>query len=98
MIKLCLYVLCLCFNDCNVQVNAWAASKMRLGQFYGSTEVRILTVNQLGPEDARFSAWAKKVCLSALLKLITDFIERCFSGSIVICNGLLQNRYQGLCL
>ncbi|VDD90985.1 unnamed protein product [Enterobius vermicularis] len=47
-------------KEAEEQVNAWAASKMRLGQFYGSTEVRILTVNQLGPEDARFSAWAKK--------------------------------------
>lgn len=53
-----------------LQIRAWAESKKNLpGKFTGSTGVNILKADQLGPDDPRFSVWAKKVCWIALQDL-----------------------------
>jgi len=39
----------------------WAEVELPPGQFLGSTGVQTLTPEELGTEDRRFQAWAKKV-------------------------------------
>ncbi|VIO96170.1 Uncharacterized protein BM_BM3008 [Brugia malayi] len=44
-----------------IKIRAWAESKKNLpGKFTGTTGVNILKADQLGPDDPRFSVWAKK--------------------------------------
>uniref|UniRef100_A0AAF5PZX5 G-patch domain-containing protein n=1 Tax=Wuchereria bancrofti TaxID=6293 RepID=A0AAF5PZX5_WUCBA len=44
-----------------IKIRAWAESKKNLpGKFTGTTGVNILKADQLGPDDSRFSVWAKK--------------------------------------
>ena len=43
------------------QANAWAQSKQLPGQFTGTTDVRILSQQELAGPDKRNQAWAKKV-------------------------------------
>ncbi|EJW86407.1 hypothetical protein WUBG_02681 [Wuchereria bancrofti] len=51
--------------NATLQIRAWAESKKNLpGKFTGTTGVNILKADQLGPDDSRFSVWAKKVLLS----------------------------------
>ncbi|VDN02758.1 unnamed protein product [Thelazia callipaeda] len=51
--------LCVLFHD--LEINAWAESKRSLpGKFTGSTGVEVLNAHQLGPNNSRFSLWAKK--------------------------------------
>ena len=50
-VQLCIYF----------QANAWAQSKQLPGQFTGTTDVRILSQQELAGPDKRNQAWAKKV-------------------------------------
>jgi len=48
----------------------WAEVDLPPGQFLGSTGVQTLTPEELGIEDRRFQAWAKKVYfISAMLNV-----------------------------
>nr|CTP81759.1 Bm3008, isoform a [Brugia malayi] len=48
-------------KEADDQIRAWAESKKNLpGKFTGTTGVNILKADQLGPDDPRFSVWAKK--------------------------------------
>ncbi|VBB29311.1 unnamed protein product [Acanthocheilonema viteae] len=49
------------FDLSDSKIRAWAESKKNLpGKFTGSTGVNVLKADQLGPDDPRFSVWAKK--------------------------------------
>lgn len=51
---------------------AWPVGKASPGQFAGSTGVHLVTVDRLGPEDLRFSAWGQKDLFKSVNKVSGD--------------------------
>lgn len=76
------------------QMKQWAEVELPPGQFLGSTGVQTLTPEQLGTEDRRFQAWAKKVSFCSVVWMelaATDMSASAFwyvtvsAGSTVCC-------------
>lgn len=65
-------------SDVTLQIRAWAESKQNFpGKFTGSTGVNALKADQLGPDDPRFNAWAKKVCLFTIYDFFKNMYHIC---------------------
>ncbi|MFH4974337.1 hypothetical protein AB6A40_001046 [Gnathostoma spinigerum] len=47
-------------KEADEKMNAWARSHNTPGKFTGSTGVHVLSADELGPADPRYSAWARK--------------------------------------
>ena len=58
----------------------WAEVDLPPGQFFGSTGVQTLTPQELGIEDRRFQAWAKKVEFCGVVWMRLEFCGEVWMG------------------